>query len=193
MSEASRGYDEAVLSEQLARLPQDELVAFAASCAERLMPLYSWLSGSAVASDVARVRRALDLGWSAGTPEQIEQARAEVEALVPDEDEEDGSADVALAQSAVACVAYVLRARLSHDVQDAVWAARQLHEAADYIVQRRAPNQTYIEDLAHEVPVQLVLRGLASALGDLRSGSKVQLKQRAQADGEALLVLFRGD
>ena len=71
--------------------------------------------------------------------------------------------------------------------------ARQLYEAADYLVQREAPNQTYIEDLEQEAPIQLVLRGLASALGNLDSASLDQLRTVARADGDALLTVFKGE
>jgi hypothetical protein len=96
-------------------------------------------------------------------------------------------------QNAIAAVAYALRAIGSHDAQDVIWAARQLYEAADYIVQRGAPNQTYIEDLKQEAPIQLVLRGLTSALGDLDTASLTQLQTRARADGETLLSLYKGE
>lgn len=186
-------YDEAALNERLARLPEAARVAFAASCAERLVPVYEWAAGSSADQDVAVVRAALDLGWSASaSTDQIEQAQAEVEALVPDEDDE-GFIDVALAQNAVGCVAYVLRARLSHDVQDAVWAARQLYEAADHIVQLGAPSRAYIRNLELETPVQIVLRGLGSALGDLEGASTAQMQTRARADGEALLAQLKGE
>jgi len=135
----------------------------------------------------------LDLAWStSASAEQVEQAQLKVEELVPDEDNEDVSADVALVQNTIAAVAYALRAVGSHDAQDVVWAARRLYEAADYLVQREAPNQTYTAELAQEAPIQLVLRGLGSALDDLESGSFTQLRPRAEADGQALLVLFKG-
>lgn len=96
-------------------------------------------------------------------------------------------------QNAIAAVAYALRTVGSHDAQDVIWAARQLYEAADYIVQREAPNQTYIEDSELEAPIQLVLRGLGSALEDLEGGSRTQLQTRARTDGDALLALFRAE
>jgi hypothetical protein len=86
-----------------------------------------------------------------------------------------GSEDVGVAGVGVApAVAYALRAMGSTDAQDVVWAARQLYDAADYIVQREAPNQTYIEDLEQQAPIQLVLRGFGSALEDLDSASLTQ-------------------
>jgi hypothetical protein len=96
-------------------------------------------------------------------------------------------------QNAIAAVAYALRTVSSHDAQDVVWAARQLYEAADYIVQREAASQTYIENPEQEAPIQLVVRGLGSALDDLESVSVTQLRMRAQADGHALVALFKGE
>lgn len=187
-------YDETVLKERVARLPGPERSLLAAACAERLMPLYGWIASAAGSAEAASIRSALDLVWSASaSAEQLGHAQLEVEKLVPDEDDEDAPVDVALVQNAIAAVAYALRAVGSHDAQDVVWAARQLYEAADYIVQREAPNQIYMEDLEKEAPIHLVLRGLGSSLEDLESVSLTQLRTRAQADGNALLVLFKAE
>ncbi len=192
--EALIEYDEAALAARVARLPGAERTLLAAACAERLMPLYEWIAAASGGAAAASVRSALDLAWSASTSrEQAEQAQLEVEELVPDEDDEDAPVDVALVQNTIAAVAYALRTMGSHDAQDVVWAARQLYEAADYIVQREAPNQTYIADLEQEAPIQLVLRGLGSAVEDLESASLTQLRERAQADGDALLALFKAE
>ena len=194
MGESVLVYDETALKERVAGLPEAERTLLAAACAERLMPLYEWIARAAGSAEAASIRSALDLAWSASaSAQQAEQAQREVEDLVPDEDDEDAHVDVALVQNAIAAVAYALRAMGSHDAQDVVWAARQLYEAADYIVQREAPNQTYIEDLEQEAPIQLVLRGLGSALEDLESASLTRLRTRAQADGDALLALFKAE
>jgi len=132
--------------------------------------------------------------WSASTSaEQAEQRQLVVEGMVPDEDGESASVDVALEQNAVAAVAYALRAVGSHDAQDVVWAARQLYEAADHIVQRDAPHGSYVKDLDEKAPIPLALRGLGSALEDLESASPARLRTPAQADGDALLDLFMAD
>lgn len=186
-------YDEAILKARVDALPGPERVLLAAACAERLMPLYERITSAAVSTEAATVRTALDLAWSAtASAQQAQKAQLAVEDLVPDEDDEDAP-DVALVQNAIAAVAYALRTASSQDAQDVVWAARQLHEAADYIVQREAPNQTYIEDLEQEAAIQLVLRGLGSALQDLESVSPAQLRSRARADGDALLALFTAE
>lgn len=183
-------YDETALKQRVAGLPGSQRHLLAAACAEGLMPLYEWIIGA----EAVNLRSALDLAWSAsGSSAQVAQAQQEVEELVPDEDDEEAATDVALVQNAIAAVAYALRAAGSHDAQDVLWAVRQLYEAADYIVQREAPSQTYIEDLGQEAPIQLVLRGLGSALADLESASSSQLRTRAQADGEALLAMVRAE
>lgn len=192
--ESFRQYDEAALMESVAVLSGPERVLLAAACAERLIPLYEWIAGAAGSKDAASIRSALDLAWSANaSAQEAEQVQLKVEELVPDEDDENVPGDVALVQNAIAAVAYALRTMGSHDAQDAVWAARQLYEAADYIVQLEAPNQTYIGDLEQEAPIKLVLRGLRSALGDLESVSLTQLRTRAEADGDALLTLFKAE
>jgi len=182
-------YDESTLYERVVRLPGPERTLFAAACAERLMPLYEW-----VASVEPCVRPALDLVWSpSATSEQVEQAQMEVEKLVPDEDDEHAPVEVALVQNALAAVAYALRSACSQDAKDAVWAARQLLEAADYIVQREAPSQSYIENVEQEAAIQLALRGIRTVLQDLENSSSTQLRARAEADGDALLVLFKSE
>jgi uncharacterized protein YjaG (DUF416 family) len=187
-------YYETTLRERVAGLGEPERTLLAAACAERLMPLYEWIATATRSAEVASVRSALDLAWSgSASAEQAEQAQREVENLAPDEDDEDAPVDVALVQNAIAAVAYALRTAASHDVQNVIWAARQLYDAADYIVQREAPNQTYIEDLEQQAPVRLVLRGLASALEDLESSSLTKLRTRAEADGNALLGLFKDE
>lgn len=187
-------YDEAALKERVDRLPGLARTLLAAACAERLMPLYEWIAGAGGSTETVSVRSALDLAWSASVSTQLaEQAQLEIEDLIPDEEDDDSPVDAALVQNAVAAVAYTLRTVGSHDAQDVVWAARQLYEAADYIVQREAPSQTYIEDLEQEAPIKLVLRGLGSTLGDIESASFAQLRTRAQADGDALLALFKAD
>lgn len=193
--ESLLAYDETVIRERVTGLPDAERTLLAAACAERLMPLYEWIAGGAGSAEAASVRSALDLVWSGNTSStQAEQAQLTVEELVPDEDDEDAPVDVGLVQNAVAAVAYALRTMGSHDAQDVVWAARQLYEAADYIVQREAPNQSYIENLEEEPSVHLVLRGLGSALADLeRDTSPSMLRTRAKADGDALLILFKAE
>jgi hypothetical protein len=163
----------------------------AAAYAERLMPLYEWISGVAASADVATIRSALELAWSpGGSVQKAKLVQQEVQELIPDEDDECAPADVALVENATTAVAYAVRTIISQDPQDVVWAARQLYEAGDYILQRGAPNDTYVDDSDHEVPIQLVLRGLDSALADVGSAPVAQLRVRAQADGDALLALF---
>lgn len=186
-------YDETALRERVAVLLPLRRAALAASCAERLMPLYEWIVGASASDDAAGIRSALDLAWSADASAQaVEQAQLEVEQLVPDEDDGHAPVDLALVQNAVAAVAYSLRAKGSNEAQDVVWAARQLYEAADYIAQREAPNGSCVGDLEREAPIQLVLHGLANSLGGLNHASLDQLRAAARADGDALLALFKG-
>lgn len=113
-------YGETALKERASRLPAPErtllAAAAAAACAERLLPLYEWITRAAGTAEAASVRSALDLAWSASaSAEQAEQAQLAVEELVPDEDDDDAPADVALEQHAIAAVAYALATVGSHD------------------------------------------------------------------------------
>lgn len=98
----------------------------------------------------------------------------------------------AVAQNAVACVAYALEVRQTGDVQKAVWAARQLYEAADSVVQQGSAVQTYVEDIDQEPPVGLMVRGIYAALDAADSVSSADLLASARQDGEAFLGFVNG-
>jgi hypothetical protein len=54
---------------------------------------------------------------------------------IPDEDAPGWTRERPIVANAMAAVAYALRAYLHDDYQAAVWAARQLVEAADFVVE----------------------------------------------------------
>src|SRR5438105_4030574 len=126
------------------------------------MPAYRWFCGRSRSSDLVEIREALDTAWSVSLPDsapappEISRWRQRVEGLVPSDDEVEMSPGSAVAQNAVACVAYALRAWETADPQESAWSARQLYEAADVVVQQGAPTQTYIKDVDMEAPVQLM-------------------------------------
>jgi hypothetical protein len=90
-------------------------------------------------------------------------------------------------QNAVACVAYPLEARRTGEVQAAVWAAQQLYEAADSVVQQGVPAHSYVENVDQEPPVQLMVRGIQSILASASNTPPAYLRAAAQADGETFL------
>lgn len=160
---APRDYDETDIAGRLADLPPAARAAFACACAERLMASFRWFCDMSCSASFKAVREALDAAWSgsgAGWP----AGASEVAALVPDDEEGEMALGSAVAQNVVACVAYALEVRQTGDVQKAVWAARQLYEAADSVVQQGSAVQTYVEDIDQEPPVLLIVRGIYAAL-----------------------------
>jgi hypothetical protein len=108
-------------------------------------------------------------------------------------DDEEGELALgsAVAQNAVACVAYAVQVRQTGAVEPAVWAGRQLYEAADAVVQQGAGVQSYVENIDQESPVQLMLRGIHVVL-DSVTDAPAGLLAGAQADGEVFLGFVSG-
>lgn len=190
-------YDEAALSGRLKELPLSERVLFACACAERLMLSYRWFCERSDLDDFGFVRDALDAAWlvdssASAAPPEISAWRERVEALVRDTADEEMFVASAVAQNAVAGVGYALRAWETAGFQEAVFAARQLYEAADVVVQQGAPSQSYVEVIDLEAPAQLILRGIDATLHDLATLDAKSLVVKAEADGEVFLTYVAG-
>jgi len=186
-------YDEKKLMKVLTELSVNSRLIFACACAERLMLTLDWYWNKVGANHFGVVRSALDSGWAStqsqeSSTEKLDSLVEQVKTLVPNDDDEALFPGLAVAQNAVASVAYALGTWLQDDSQQAVWAARQLYDAADVIVQQGAAVQTYIERVDEEEPVQMLLRGMCSDLRDLQSGDESQIPDRAKADGRAFLA-----
>jgi hypothetical protein len=186
-------YDEVALSHSLRALPLAKRVVFACACAERLLPAFRWFCERSGSDDFEVIREALDAAWSAAHLDELSESpevaacREQVEALVPDAGDDGLFPASAIAQNAVAGVAYALRTWEAADSQASVWAARQLYEAGDVLVQQGAAVQTYIENIDMEAPLQLMLRGIGGALHDLAILDSSSIRQKAEVDGEAFL------
>lgn len=185
------GYDEKKIAGRLAELSRDARGRFACACAERLMAAFGWFCDVTGSAGSAVLREALDIAWSPGDGGQAAGER-DVTALMPSDEDGEPSLGSAVAQNAVACVAYALQVRQTGAVDTAVWAARQLYEAADAVVQQGAAVQTYVEDIDKEPPVQLVVRGIYRALDAAAGSSPADLRAEADGDGEAFLRFVNG-
>lgn len=181
-------YDEAAMKARLDTLRRDQQVLFACACAERLFPLYGWFASKTGQGDEAGLREALDLAWGVQPTleagEEVDIRRQAVEELVPHDDDADWSVWSPLAQNAAAAVAYALRTWMSGDAQNSMWAARQLYEAADYLLQLGEPGDSYLEG---GEPVSFVVRAIDGALAGVEASGADELRGGAVADGEALL------
>jgi hypothetical protein len=198
-------YDEQRIVADLASRTPAERIAFAAACAETLWPLYEWAS---TAGNAPGLRAHLDLAWSAAgsavPDDSLARAAGEAVDLVPSDDE--WSELSPLSENGAASVAHALETARSGDASDACMSARQLYEAADFLVQRGAALHTYVDPIDAEPPVALALSSIATDLSDLRALDDLddrgepltanwlsQLRTRAAADGRRLLDIAIGD
>lgn len=164
-------YDEAVLAARLRALSPAKRAAFATACAERLFP--HWVAyATHCRLDLDTLRAGLDAVLAARSgdmpdPREIARLRNACLALVPDEDDLPFELS-APAQNAAIAVVYALSCWESGDLQDAVWAALNGYEAADFLAREEVdldPNDrsTEVVLLAHP----LVQRELAQQGEDL--------------------------
>ncbi len=182
----STDYDEGSMKAALELLPVERQVLFACACAERLLPLYGFFSDATGLGDPPVLRQALDRAWAvtaSTASDEVDRERQAVEGLVPHDDDDDWSVWSPFAQNAAAAVAYALRTLLSGDSQNAVWAARQLYEAADYLVQVETPGPDYADG---GKAVTVAVAGIAAALSAAGVSAAADLRAAAVVDGSVL-------
>ena len=135
-----RTFDESQLIVSLKRLPAQLRVAFAAACAERLMPAYRLFSTPDERFVSNEVEHSLEQVWADPRPAknaaELERQIEAVTALIPQEDSVQGpwTQEATNAQNAGMAVIYALRAKLTGEAQEAAWAARVAYEALDNFV-----------------------------------------------------------
>lgn len=187
-------YDEDELANELSVLTSPARALFACACAECLMAAYRWFCLAAGSGDYSVVRGALDVAWSAadGEAAELDSLRKRIIAVVPHTDNPQISLGFAVAQNAIACVCYAMDVCLTGDVQASVWAARQLYDAADSLVQQGSATQTYIADIEREPPVRMMLRSIVEALGDVSASDVADLRAKAEEAGEKFLAFLTG-
>jgi hypothetical protein len=188
-------YDERQIRDQLDGLPAVSRVAFAAACAEWLYPCYEEFARSTGQGDPAALRTVIDAAWRLAGSEplprnDIELLQTLAESLVPNDDDEGWSTLSPLAQNAAASAAYAVRTWLLEDPQQAVWAARQVFEAGDYLVQLGASAQSYVATSESDEPSSLAIRGIALALTDSPSSPVEALRAEAESGGVRLRRLL---
>src|SRR4051812_44476786 len=123
-------FDEDGLRRRIAGLPPPARGVFAAAVATRQVSVIA-------RDDFLDVFDALDALWDhltgqRQTEDRLRQLAAAVEERVPDSEmTEAWTPSLALAENAVAGVAYAIRCTITGDPQSAVWTARQAIEALD--------------------------------------------------------------
>jgi uncharacterized protein YjaG (DUF416 family) len=137
-------FDERGLLAQLRRLPNQLRVAFAAACAERQLPNYisfSKVTGTGNPNLLTRILFRIweDIEGSSASDYDLHKELNSCMSLLPN-DEADSPEQQAYANDAVASVAYTIRARLTDDCREALWAARRAYEALDrYVIAQLNP------------------------------------------------------
>lgn len=189
-----RAYDEQSVLDRLARLERRSRTAFAASCAQRLLPLFERYAQSTGDPGLgARLGNVVAAAWdvASGSGADVSALQAEAEAMVPSH--RDGwTFEMGYGQNAAAAAAYAIRTWLTDDAQEAAWAARQVYELADYAVLHGSSeldlNEPGAESqiLASEI-VQGVLEALAQSLDAVEAGPPTwdELQETAAAQGRA--------
>ncbi|GAA3520803.1 hypothetical protein GCM10022234_15740 [Aeromicrobium panaciterrae] len=169
------GYDEGVLHARLGQLDRTQKTVFAAACAQRAEPLFRRFVETSGLGDVDILHSVLENVWTvaAGDPLDLHEDQRRAEDQVPIEDDS-WIIESGYGQNAAACTAYAVRTWLTDDPQEAVWAARQIYEVADYAAQN-ADASIDLNDLAVEsrllatAIVQSALRGIDDDLGRAES------------------------
>src|SRR5882724_3878028 len=133
-------FDEMELSERLEQLPRPLRAAFAAACAERLLPAYDRFSTQTKTGDALTLEQILrrlwiDLSGEAMSDEEVERQIQACMELIPKEDDGPWVPEQAAAEDAAAALAYALRCRQNGLAKEAAWAARRAYEAVDdYVI-----------------------------------------------------------
>lgn len=194
-------YHESVLLERLGRVPVRGLVAFGASCAERLFPLYVRYDMEKGGFGAPGLRSALDLAWrfaDGEDPAGLMEATMLAESLIPDEDGDDlWIHELPYAANCAAAVVYALEVAVDGDAQKIAWCARQVYEAADYPAQQAAPdyvmfdpeaNRAISESILASGVVQEALAAIEADLVVVEQGSTTgwaALRERAEEEGQS--------
>lgn len=99
-----------------------------------------------------KARKILDSAWAAVSNGNgiVSSLESEAAALGPSDDEP-WVVDMGYAQNAAAALAYAIRTSLSDDSQEAVWAARQVYEAAEYSFMQpdMGPNEVLVRTISN--------------------------------------------
>jgi uncharacterized protein YjaG (DUF416 family) len=135
-------YDEEALVDALNKLRPDGRVAFAAACAERLLPIIRTVHEKTGQGDFAVVEEQLKRLWRhldgtlrlSATESQRLARRLEI--LIPGEDAP-WSEHNPYVENAISAVCYALQCHATDQPQTAAYAARQAYEAVDHFVHNR--------------------------------------------------------
>jgi len=184
-------YDEMLLMLRLEPLDRTAKTAFAAACAQRLVPLSDRYALQVGDSRLERLGVIVSAAWEAASGRDVEASRLseEAELMVPDEDDEGWTAGRAYAGNAAAAAAYALRTWLTNDPQEAAWAARQLFDAADLAYSQANPGGSFVTEEQDRASLEspVVQSAISAIQRDLEAIENArpsfEVRQRAEAEG----------
>lgn len=189
-------FDENQLKRRLEPFDRSQKTAFAAACAQRLVPLFDrYTQQEGDPSCMERMNIIVSAAWQAASGMEIEAIRLgdEAESMVPDEDEGGWTPAKAYAGNAAAAAAYALRVWITDDAQHAVWAALQLFDAADFAYFQANPDggSFSAEENQASLNSQIVQSVIAAIQRDLDSIEEAkpwsEVRQRAEIEGKVLV------
>ncbi|MBM7788668.1 DUF416 family protein [Tenggerimyces flavus] len=191
------GAHEAELALRLGRLDRRRRVAFSAACAERLWPLYVRFQSVTGEGDSEALAALIQRVWLAITRDDVDLSDlpAAVEALEPAEDHP-RFVEAGYAENATACVFFALQSWLRDSVQDAVYAARQVYDVADFAAQQFESGSTFTpameERLRSSLFVVEAVRGINVDLAavEVDDPDWDHLRDRARSEGRDWALAF---
>ena len=136
----NRTFNDIELKNRLSKLPCCSMVAFSASCAERLLPAYGRYSKQVQLDPETSglFDRCIEMIWSLlqsqlGETREIEEMALACSDNIPEEEMALQAGEPYAADAATAVV-FSLKALLSCEPQQAVWSARRAYDAIDNFV-----------------------------------------------------------
>lgn len=131
-------YDEAELRRRLAGLADREVIEFLACCVERTMQIVEERATKTSQFPIAELEIAAERIWkvAAGDSNDLSQDEARIDNLYPDVEDPDFDGSSAFLQHAAGAILYTISYWSERQLQDAIWATRQVYEAADYAEQQ---------------------------------------------------------
>ena len=188
------------LSKKLSSLPRRLRTAFAAACAQRLMPAYAASASRNLNANPQQAIKILTELWNdiqcgSSDPSKLKRDVEICETLIPDHDGSyfDGFEH---ADNATCSLAYAVESELKGGAEEAAWAAERCFESLFHAVKNTFGDGRSPAEMARILSVPLIqaeLRRQAADLADLQLAAKnpgseaaiiARIRRRADADSE---------
>ncbi|WP_284982866.1 DUF416 family protein [Arthrobacter sp. efr-133-TYG-118] len=185
-------YDEMLLMLHLEPLDRLAKTAFAAACAERMVPLSNRYERRVGDQREQRLAAIVSAAWQAVSGNDVDATLLETEAvsMIPDEDDDGWTAGRSYAGNAAAAAGYAIRTWRTNDPQHAAWAARQIFDAADLAYFQANPGRSFLTEGEQNASLEstVVQSAISAIQRDLEAVNNAwplsELRQRAQQEGQ---------